>query len=242
MLAIPVVCVERGLFGRRDALVAAAVAATALPRAASGAGAWPEQERLLQRHAARFPKSSNLAVHVGLVEYNGGQIRQLVATVDLPANTRVASYPVELMPDATPHDTTYAVEVYQELRLDEIGSSDRQCTPEARGRVRGALEGISGLPTEKSLAPAFVDGLPTVALFSNEPDTGSTPNCLFLFPKVDARSMHLAGTVHCGYLQTTKSVKAGAPLTWCYGPSYWRRVGYESSCTWLAEPGPDARF
>ena len=65
-------------------------------------------------------------------------------------------------------------------------------------------------------------------MFSNEPGEGGTPNCLFDFPTVGGRAR--VGDVRCGYLRTVTSVRRGAALTWCYGPSDVER-GYSTACT-----------
>ena len=56
------------------------------------------------------------------------------------ANTRVAVYPVEVVADAEEHDDTYAVAVYR--------------SEGPRGK-REAVTGVTGIPTEASLARAF---------------------------------------------------------------------------------------
>ena len=73
----------------------------------------------------------------------------------------------------------------------------------------------------------YIGGLPTLAMFSNEPGEGGTPNCLFDFPTVGGRAR--VGDVRCGYLRTVTSVRRGAALTWCYGPSDVER-GYSTAC------------
>ena len=59
------------------------------------------------------------------------------------ANTRVAVYPVEVVADAEEHDDTYAVAVYR--------------SQGPRGE-REAVPGVTGIPTEASLARALASG------------------------------------------------------------------------------------
>ena len=56
-----------------------------------------------------------LSSAVASVLFEGQPIRQLVATANVPAFTRVAAYPVEIVSDDDAgHEDTYAVSVYQE--------------------------------------------------------------------------------------------------------------------------------
>ena len=86
------------------------------------------------------------------------------------------------------------------------------------------------MPTRKSLASAYVENLPTIAMFANEPDESYSPNCLLEFPLVRAERRPLLGDVHCGFLRTTRRVERGVELTWCYGSDYVDR-GYPTSCS-----------
>ena len=151
--------------------------------------------------------------------YLGRSMRQLVATTDLSTGRRVAVYPVEVVSDDDEFDDTYAVQLYAEVPL-------------SGGRTyRRPLESVSGIPTEKSLAQMYVDGLPTVAMFANEPGPEQTPNCRFRFPTLPRGAAAASvGDVHCGYLETITRVRSGTPLTWCYGPTYVDR-GYPTSCS-----------
>ena len=101
----------------------------------------------MRAHAARFEQSMPVAVRTTSTARR--RLRELVATVDIPAHTRVAVYPVELVADTQEHDDTYAVAVY------------RSNGP--RG-VREPLRGVTGIPTEASLARAYIGRLPTIWL------------------------------------------------------------------------------
>mmetsp|Transcript_16494 Transcript_16494/g.33315 ORF Transcript_16494/g.33315 Transcript_16494/m.33315 type:complete len:238 (+) Transcript_16494:57-770(+) len=204
---------------RRGAVLAAAglapclVALVPCPAAAkllNPAVTWTQQEQLMRGHAARFEKSTPVAVRTTSIA--GRRIREVVATVDLPANIRVAVYPVEMVADTEEHDDTYAVAIYY--------------ANGPRGQ-REAVAGVTGIPTEASLAHAYIGGLPTVGMYANEPEEGDAPNCLFEFPTVGGR-VHL-GDMQQGYLRTVTSVQRGTSLTWCYGPSEMER-GYPTAC------------
>ena len=101
---------------------------------------------------------------------NGVPMRSLVATVDLAANRRVAAYPVELVSDEDDYDRTYALGVYLEVRR-------RNSNPAFGGRFtvgERELDNISGVPTRKSLASAYFENFPTLAMYRL---TSSTPQC-----------------------------------------------------------------
>ena len=67
-------------------------------------------------------------------------------------------------------------------------------------------------------------------MYSNEPDEGGAPNCLFDFPTVmRGRGRGPLGDIRVGYLRTLTSVRRGTSLTWCYGPSDVER-GYSTAC------------
>lgn len=103
----------------------------------------------------------------------------------------------------------------------------RRSTPAAGTWAHRALTLFSSCGRR---ARAYVDGLPTIAMFANEPDAEHEPNCLFIFPTVSGRGRRVRlGDVHYGYLQTVTGVRRGAALTWCYGPSYVER-GYPTTC------------
>lgn len=154
--------------------------------------------------------------------YKNQPMRQLVATADLPANSRVAAYPVEVVSDddeLDDHDDTYAVAIYRNQQLSNGQTYRRE------------YEGISGVPTARSLRDTFINGLPTIAMFANEPDKGGAPNCRLVFPVTDqART----GDVVFGHLETTAPVRRGEPLTWCYGGDYVDR-GYQTACSELED-------
>lgn len=167
----------------------------------------------MRSHATRFAHSRPAAVQT--LTYSGHTMKQLVATVNVPASTRVAVYPVEVVSDADEHDDTYAVGLYQERPIDN-GQSQRVM-----------VGSLSGIPTSQSLASAYVEGLPTNAMFANEPDKTHQPNCRFVFPTVGAAAR--PGDVYFGWLETVTPVRRGTPLTWCYGPANVER-GYATTC------------
>jgi len=206
-------------FTRRDALCAGATAVLAPPPAAAQllqpALTWRAQQQLVRSHATRFASSRPAAVQT--LSYSGHTMRQLVATASVPASTRVAVYPVEVVSDdADEFDDTYAVGLYRERRLDN-GQSQREM-----------VGGLSGIPTSQSLASAYVEGLPTNAMFANEPDETHQPNCRFVFPTIGAAAR--PGDIYVGVLETVISVRRGTPLTWCYGPPSVER-GYATACS-----------
>ena len=174
---------------------------------------WRAQSQLMRSHATRFTHSRPAAVQT--LSYQGHTMRQLVATVNVPASTRVAAYPVEVVSDADEHDDTYAVGLYQERRLD------------TRQTSREMMATLSGIPTSRSLGSAYAKGLPTNAMFANEPDEAHQPNCRFVFPTVVASAR--PGDVYFGWLETVTAVRRGTPLTWCYGPASVER-GYATAC------------
>ena len=141
-------------------------------------------------------------------------MRQLVAKTDLLANTRVAVYPVELVGDGAEFDDAYAVRVYRDRRR---GSGTRE-----------VVDSVAGILTAESLSDTSIDGLPTIAPFANEPDAEHAANCRLSFPTVREDAMRL-GSVRNGYLETTRAVPKGTPLTWCYYPRDVLRA-YPTSC------------
>ena len=210
------------------------------------------QQSVLHDHAARFDSESSPAA-IAYILYAGTTIRSLVATINLPPDTRVAVYPVEVVSDEEDHDNTYAVGILREIpssTSDVDRRGDRSsvqvefhATSHAYMRAcRGIrmhacthmhtqveFDASSGVPTRRSLARAYVDGLPTIAMFANEPDARHTPNCALSFPTTTAMRIGL-GDIYCAYLQTTRRVCKGDALTLCYGDSYIDR-GYPTSCT-----------
>ena len=102
----------------------------------------------------------------------------------------------------------------------------RRSTPAAGTWAHRALTLFSSCGRR---ARAYVDGLPTIAMFANEPDASHAPNCELVFPSTTAARVRL-GDVYSGYLETTALVSKGEALTWCYGSSYLDR-GYKTSCS-----------
>ena len=177
------------------------------------------QQCVLREHAARFDGGST-PVAVVSSTFRGRQMRSLVATVDVPPDARVAAYPVEVVSDDDSHDDTYALGIFRQLGAESSSS------PRPAARIE--LDDVSGVPTRKSLARAYVDGLPTLGMFANEPDARHAPNCELIFPTTTAARVEL-GEVYCGYLKTIRRVRKGEPITWCYGSSYLAR-DYATSC------------
>jgi hypothetical protein len=181
------------------------------------------QQSVLHDHAARFDSESSPAA-IAYISYAGNSIRSLVATVNLSPHARVAVYPIEVVSDVDEHDDTYAVGILREIpRSDDVDSLGY------RSSKQFEFDATSGVPTRRSLARAYIDGLPTIAMFANEPDARHTPNCALSFPTTTATRISL-GDIYCGYLQTTRRVSKGDALTLCYGDSYIDR-GYPTSCT-----------
>lgn len=112
------------------------------------------QQSVLQEHAARFDSSSSPAA-IASIAYGGQQMRSLIATVNLPPNTRVAAYPVEVVSDEDDHDDIYAVSIFREM--PRSSSTTRPAT-------RVEFDDVSGVPTRTSLAKTYIDGLPTIAM------------------------------------------------------------------------------
>lgn len=209
---------------RREAFSAAATTAAAvcLPAAAATVRNTAKQEHVLAIHAERFASRRSHPSAIATMLYKNQPMRQLVATADLPANSRVAAYPVEVVSDddeLDDHDDTYAVAIYRNQQLSNGQTYRRE------------YEGISGVPTARSLRDTFINGLPTIAMFANEPDKGGAPNCRLVFPVTnEART----GDVVLGHLETTAPVRRGEPLTWCYGGDYVDR-GYQTACSELED-------
>lgn len=211
---------------RRQAFAAALVASACLHPMRVGALATAEEEQeLLVRHVARFARTRARPSCVETALYKGQPIRQLVATVNLRAHTRVAAYPVEV---ASVFDgngrrllgSEYGLLVYRKFVQRDRDGSLRQYERE--------FEDLVAVPTQKSLRRAYVDGLPTIAMFANEPDAAHSANCELIFPSTTAARLRL-GDVHYAYLATTVPVSVGEPLTACYGESYFPRE-YPTSC------------
>lgn len=177
-------------------------------------------ELLMNAHAKRFDTTAQYPSKISSLIFEGQTIRQLVATADVPQGTLVAAYPVEVMSDDGPEfDTMYAVGIDSEQWV-------------SGQLVQGQFEDVSGIPTRKSLARTYRDGLPTIAMFANEPDDETLPNCLLNFPTVRAlrgKPRVRVGDVYCAYLETITKVRSGEPLTWCYGSTYIDR-GYPTTC------------
>ena len=195
-----------------DTLLASAAIGSPLPVWATSNAL--QQESILQEHANRF--GHEVPAAVSSIILGGRKMRSLIATVDVPTNNLVAAYPVEVVSDDDDHDDTYAIGIFREVM--------RNGGP----ATRVEFDGVSGVPTRTSLQDAFVDGLPTIAMFANEPDARHQPNCELVFPTTTLARIHL-GEVYSAYLRTTRAVRRGEMLTWCYGESYVDR-GYPTSC------------
>ena len=179
------------------------------------------QSQLLDEHSERFfrrttslqvDENINVVVaRVATTVYRFRPMRELVATADIAAGTRVAAYPVEVASRATDEfDSTYAVRLYWRPQWQVI-------------------YGAAGVLTTKSLSRAYIDGLPTIAMFANEPDARSRPNCVLRFPSTEATSVRV-GDVLSGELETIVDVPRGAALTYCYYPREVERA-YPTMCS-----------
>jgi hypothetical protein len=105
---------------RRQAFAAALVAFEYLSPVRVGAeevalDAAEEEQRQLVRHVARFARTRARPASVETVLYKGQPMRQLIATVDLGARTRVAAYPVEVVSDYDSHGEEYALGIWREF-------------------------------------------------------------------------------------------------------------------------------
>ena len=134
-------------------------------------------------------------------------MHQLVATTDIPRSTVVAAYPVQILADEDINRWDYAIDIY---------------------KLSGPLfEGITGIPTKASIA-AYTPKFPApVGMFLNEPMPGQKPNAQMKFPHVSAKKDHV-DTFTTATIVTTRRVKNGDILTWCYGDKYERN--YETPC------------
>ena len=219
LLGVPPRC------SRRQASTDLAIVAAALPAAAAAAAPRPTlaapqraatasaelQQLLLKGHAARFDRTRSVPAAVASVVRNGVPMRSLVATVDLAANRRVAAYPVELVSDEDDYDRTYAPSVYLEVRR-------RNSNPAFGGRFTVGERELDN-----------ISGVPTLAMYANEPGESHSPNSFLEFPVVRAGRRLRLGDVYYGILRTTRRVERGVELTWCYGSDYVDR-GYLTGC------------
>ena len=166
--------------------------------------------QVANENASRFARTSKAVVRP--FSFEGSQEWQLVASADIPVFTRVASYPVEVLSTddgRVDGSSNYALAIYQD---DQFGLS----TTEFRG--------VRGIPTPRSMTRTYVDGLPAAGMYANEPTGG--PNCVFEFPHT--RGQPEAGDIASGFLMTTRPVRKGEALTWCYGDLFQRN--YKTGC------------
>ena len=168
--------------------------------------------QVAKENAQRFDQTTPVVVEPFVFE--GSEERQLVASVDIPIYTRVASYPVEVLladDDRVRRSSNYALAIYEE---DKFGST------------KSEFLGIRGIPTWRSMTHAHIDGLPAAGMYSNEPNESERPNCVLLFPQ--AQRQPKVGEIVSGYLLTTRRVRKGETLTWCYGDVF--RRNYKTWC------------
>ena len=207
------------LVTRRHALILSVLASSydcisrqALAAVPSGMSA----SQLASENARRFVRST--PAMVGPVVFEGSQEWQLVASVDAPIFTKVASYPVEVMStddfrvDAS---SNYALALYED---DDFGLSVRE------------FREIRGIPTSRSMARTYLDRLPAAGMYANEPTESTGPNCILVFPH--SRRPPKVGDIETGYVLTTRPVKKGEALSWCYGDAF--RRNYKTGCTSLS--------
>ena len=171
------------------------------------------QAQLLDEHAMRF-RHTSMPIGFQSLEYQGRTMRQLAAMTNIGPGVRVAVYPVEVVSDDDEFDDSYAVRLYEEDKVHGL---------------RQTIDQLSGIPTSKSLSRAYIGGLPTIAMFANEPGMRTSPNCRFVFPTAHRAEIHV-GDVLLGYLETNFNVHKGAALTWCYSPPEDERA-YPTTCS-----------
>ena len=204
----------RELATRRHALtsilsvLASSISRQALAVAPSGNLA----SQVAEANAQRFARTTPAVVRPFVFE--GSNEWQLVAAVEIPMFTKVASYPVEVLSSddgRVEGSRNYAVAIYQE---DDFGITT------------GEYGGLRGIPTPLSMALTFRDGLPSAGMYANEPNESEGPNCVLSFPQ--SRRQPEVGDIESGYLVTTRRVKKGEALTWCYGDLFQRN--YKTGC------------
>lgn len=178
---------------------------------AGGAGFSPAHPADLSRLANLYTSPKTKYCRVGYMDVGGRRIRQLVATQPLKAGTFVACYPVEIRYDDEINDFEYAIRIYRRHDLAE-----RQT--------------VWGVPTARSIREGPCADLPPIAMFSNEPAPGQSANATFEFPHDQGtQSPHeLVGRIVNGYLKTTRPVRKGDAIVWCYGDGYER--SYPTPC------------
>ena len=174
----------------------------------------PPLRRAAEALATLYARSRPVAVVTQSIQ--GRKMKALCATADIPANTKVAVYIVQAYRDEDVDDTEYAVAL--------------------RKMSRGWHDGWSGVPTEKTLKRKRAEGLPNIAFFANEPTRKpkQEQNCYFIAPRVRVSELK-EGKMAVGTLMTTRNVRKGEHLVWCYGDDYHR--SYKPACDdWERSP------
>ena len=166
-------------------------------------------EKRIERHIERLilknRHSSPTHVSFVLTTDNSGkkrEMRELVATIDIPVGTCAASYPVEIKRNeySNFYNGMYTISI-------EKGN----------GKI---AENIVGDVTVKSLRHSG-NGYPPLAMFANEPGIGERENCYLGFPRDCVKNLHIDSII-LGHLMTMRTIKKGEPLLWYYGDDYVR--------------------
>lgn len=160
----------------------------------------------------RYNNDPRVAVQLVAIPNKGSQLG-VVTKRDFKAGQIVAVYVVEVVDEhvTSPLGTTY-----------NIGACN------AKGKPQPDKLGIITLPC---LVDDLYDGVPRWGAFMNEPCMGESVNVRPVF----GRLVHLKppgrtkeATLMLTHMVTTKAVKAGQELMWCYGADYER--DYKTPC------------
>lgn len=163
--------------------------------------------------------NNNDAVPVKLVPIPGkaGQLG-VVAKRDLRKGTTFAVYVVEAIKDGS----------YQ----SPLGDTYNIGITNARGQVSPDKIGMITLPC---LADDLYEGVPRWGAFLNEPSPGETVNTNVQFGLLKTfvpPSRMQPTTLQLARMKTSRAVKQGEELVWCYGPDYPRT--YDTPCATAA--------
>lgn len=130
----------------------------------------------------------------------------LYASRDIQPGEYIAAYPAAVLRDDTITDRTYTITIYK--------------------KNGDAFETFSGAPTPTTLRTRWVEGVPAVALFANEPSPAERQNAELEFPDVSSREISRTSRV-VARMYATKSIRKGDGIVWCYG---WNERSYATSC------------
>lgn len=154
-------------------------------------------QRRLNRHAEKHVASA--PVQTCRVVLAGEEMWGLRAATNVSRDSIVASYPVELVPDAT---SRYAIEIAN-----------------GNGVVNPAFVGDVSPRSLRHVSTAHA--YPPIGMFANEPSPGETANAFFCTPRVVA-SQCVAGRVVEAFLVAACDIGAGGPVLFHYGDEYTR--------------------